>query len=394
VPDAGIDRDTRRVDAPNELDLAALRPTIAPARSYASGSPMTDAHPQDTAAHLLRTIPLFAALDARAVDDLLHMFKAVNFAAGTKFVRQGHAADGAYVLASGHAEALTALPGGGETAVAQLGPGSVIGEMALLDRAVRSATVVARDAVCGWFVERDAFRVLLARQDRAAATLHSRITRTLAQRLRELNARIVATGPDASARPLSTRAAPSPPSRRQCSFDFRAFLPLLPACSGFDAEDIDDLVSRTQVIEIDRGQVLFEQGAPGVSACLVVRGAIEIDHATAKQRQRIGILGPGRLCGILALIEGHAHSLTATARENSVVLEIGQPSFDALFLGVSRTATKFRNAIDRELLQALARTNNHLTRLISQARIRGGRRDTTRANALQCALASTEYRAA
>lgn len=355
---------------------------------------MTDDRLQYTAIELLRTIPLFAALDTRAIDDLLHIFKAVEFAAGTRLVRQGHAADGAYVLASGHAEALTALPGGGETPVAQLGPGSVIGEMALLDRAVRSATVVARDAVCGWFIERDAFRVLLTRQDRAAAVLHTRITRTLAQRLRELNARIVATGPDASARPLSARAASSSPTRGQCSFDFRAFLPLLTACAGLDADDIDDLVSRTQVIEIERGQVLFQQGDPGSAAYVVVRGAIEIDHATVKQRQRIGILGPGRLCGVLALTEGHAHSLTATARENSVVLEIGKPSFDALFLGESRIATRFRNAIDRELLQALARTNNHLTRLISQARIRGGRRETTRANALQCALAGTEYRAA
>jgi hypothetical protein len=86
--------------------------------------------------------------------------------------------------------------------------------------------------------------------------------------------------------------------------------------------------------------------------------------------------------------------LTATARENSVVLEMDKSILNALFLGESRTASRFRDAIDRELLQALARTNNHLTRLISQARIRGGRRDTTRANALQCALASTEYRAA
>jgi len=340
-------------------------------------------------------MPLFSALDTGGIEDLLHILKAVEFAAGTPLVRQGQPADGAYLLASGHAEALTALPGGGQTPVAQLGPGSVIGEMALLDRAVRSATVVARNAVCGWFIERDAFRIMLARRDRGAALLHTRITRTLAQRLRELNARIVATGPDASAHPLGERTTSSSPLRRgECSFDYRAFLPVLPAFTGFHAEDIDDLVKHTHVIEIERGRTLFQQGDPGAAAYIVVRGAIEIDHATAKQRQRIGILGPGRLCGILALIEGHAHSLTATARENSVVLEMDKSTLDALFLGESRTASRFRDAIDRELLQALARTNNHLTRLISQARIRGGRRDTTRANALQCALASTEYRAA
>jgi CRP-like cAMP-binding protein len=104
-----------------------------------------------------------------------------------------------------------------------------------------------------------------------------------------------------------------------------------------------------------------------------VRGAIEITGFHNGQRHRIGILGPGRLCGTLALIEGQRHSMNAAARENTVLLEIGKDAFARLFQGDDRLAARFREAVSQELLQTLARTNNHLTRLVSQARIRGRR---------------------
>ena len=45
-----------------------------------------------------------------------------------------------------------------------------------------------------------------------------------------------------------------------------------------------------------------------------------------------------------------------------------------------------------KLLQALARTNNHLTRLISQARIRGGRQEKKQVEELQQALGAQDCR--
>jgi CRP-like cAMP-binding protein len=112
------------------------------------------------------------------------------------------------------------------------------------------------------------------------------------------------------------------------------------------------------------------------------------------RRHRVGVLGPGRLCGLNALIEGRPHSMSAVVRERATLLEIGKPAFDRLFAGRDRVAARFQNAIAQELLQALARTNNHLTRLISQSRIRGGRKDRKQAEELQHALATEDCRTA
>jgi hypothetical protein len=84
----------------------------------------------------------------------------------------------------------------------------------------------------------------------------------------------------------------------------------------------------------------------------------------------------------------------ARAREHTVLLEIGPASFARLFRGDDRVAGRFQEAINQELLQALARTNNHLTRLVSQARIRGGRKESRQAEDLQRALADQDFRPA
>src|SRR5262249_56447358 len=136
------------------------------------------------AGDFIRTVRLFAGIDSRDVDAFLGLFRPVTFAAGACLVRQGQAADSAYILESGSAEVVTALPGGGETIVTTLEAGSVLGEMALIESATRSATVTARSAVTGYCVERDNFRMLLAQRNQAAFQIQSRIARTLCARLR------------------------------------------------------------------------------------------------------------------------------------------------------------------------------------------------------------------
>src|SRR5690348_6178873 len=89
-------------------------------------------------------IPLFAGIGEDGLDAIARIFQPVRFEPSAYLVRQGQQADGAYLIESGSAELYTALPGGGETAVAALGPGSVLGEMALLESGIRSASVLAR----------------------------------------------------------------------------------------------------------------------------------------------------------------------------------------------------------------------------------------------------------
>lgn len=82
--------------------------------------------------------------------------------------------------------------------------------------------------------------------------------------------------------------------------------------------------------------------------------------------------------------------MSATAREDVTLLEIPRAAFARYTNGEAPGALKFQQAVNQELLQSLARTNNHLTRLISQARIR---LQVRQVDELQRALAEQECRA-
>jgi len=319
----------------------------------------------------VRSVPLFSGLAPPEIESILGISRYVAFAPGTRLMRQGQPADGVLILESGIADVLSALPGGGELTLAKVGAGCVLGEMALLDAGVRSATVVARTPVEGYWIDRDGFRMLLTQRNSAVFTEQGRITLALCARLRELNARIVAREAPTDNAWRHTGRSPPPVRRGACAFDYRVFLPILPVFRGLEAEDWEELTAHAVVLDAPRGAALVEQGAPSAACYVVVRGAIEISTAHGGGRHRIGILGPGRLCGHMGLIDGIPHGATMAARENSTLLEIARREFDRLYNGRERINQKFRDAINRNLLEALAHTNNHLTRLISQARIRG-----------------------
>jgi CRP-like cAMP-binding protein len=349
-----------------------------------------------TAAEIIKGISLFEGLAPSEIEGVLCVCERVRFEPGACLMRQGQPADSAFILESGAVDVMTRLPGGGEAGVATLGPGCVIGEMALLDTGLRSATVVAREPVSGYFLERDGFHMMLAQRNRAAFAIQGRISRTLCRRLRELNARIIASDAPESVAPAAdqTGLPPAVPQRGRSSFDYRAFLPVLPLFRSFSAAEIETFAGLAEVLEAGRGQLLFREGEASTACHVVVRGAVEITGAQDGRRHRVGVLGPGRLCGVFALIEGRPHSMSAVARERATLLEIGKAAFDRLFTGDDRIAAKFQHAINHELLQALARTNNHLTRLISQSRIRGGRQEKKQAEELQRALATEDCRTA
>jgi CRP-like cAMP-binding protein len=298
----------------------------------------------------------------------------VSFAQGARLVRQGEPSRGAFVIGRGAAEARVALPGGGTLAVAELRDGDMFGEMALIERGVCSASVVACSPVEGWFIPRDDFRAMVASRDPAALEIQRKITAVLAARLRALNAK-VRSHPAAEDRPAQEIARITELQERTPSFDWRGFLPILPFFEGFDGYEIDELVSRCRALELPRGTWLFAPGQPATAAFIVVRGAIEVFSRTGNLERRIVVAGPGELVGYLAMLEGNPHSAAARVRESACVLESSAKDFLEIYGGDSATSVSLQHAIHKSLLRSLARTNTQLTRLISHAHLTAAAKD-------------------
>lgn len=304
---------------------------------------------------------------------LLAVAREVSFMKGAELVRQGEASRGCFLIRSGAVEARVALPGGGTLAVARFGDGDMFGEMALIERGVVSATVVAASNVDAWFVNRDDFRALVASRELAALETQRAITRALADRLRGLNARI-SEHPSAEDRAIAEPAPTSDPlaavpRSRRASFDWRAFLPVLPFFEGFDAEETDELASAGKVLELARGAWVFTAGTQASACYLVLRGALEIFTRGSSTQRRVAIAGPGELVGFMAVITGAPRANNARAREDCCLLELPRDAFMEIYSGTSGATVSLHHAIHRSLMRSIARTNTQLTRLISHARL-------------------------
>ena len=319
-------------------------------------------------------------LDSEARDLLFALARPVCHAKGERLTRYGDLSRGAYILEEGAAEATVLLPGGETLTVAKLEAGSVFGEMALVERGTCTATVSASETLTGWFIERDDFRSLVAQRIPAALRIQHALTLTLSDKLRTLNAKVLEVpAPEDKPREKGSEQISDPlakvPRLKQGSFDFKPFLPHLPFFEGFDQSEIAEIVSVSSLLELPRGHAVFLHGKPSTACFIVVRGAVEIRaHHSARER-RMAVLGPGQLLGYMSALERGTHGSDAVVREQALLLEIPSKDFEKLYFGSSPASSRLHRVIQKSLLYSLGQTNRHLTRLISQARLRGAEKE-------------------
>jgi cAMP-dependent protein kinase regulator len=101
----------------------------------------------------LRSVPLFASLSSDERRAIAQHADEIEVPEGTELVRQGEFAYEFFVLEEGTAEVMR----DGER-VAELGPGDFLGEMGIVSKAVRNATVVTTSPTRAIVMTEQAFR--------------------------------------------------------------------------------------------------------------------------------------------------------------------------------------------------------------------------------------------
>ena len=127
----------------------------------------------------LRKSPLFEGLSDEELQKLMDMAEPVSLRAGDVLIRQGEPGDSAYVVIRGEFE-VQKQTGQSLIKIDVRNPGDVVGEMALLSRAPRNATLIAKADGEVLRIPQKAFEILLQSSTTAAmAVLHwvmSRLT--------------------------------------------------------------------------------------------------------------------------------------------------------------------------------------------------------------------------
>jgi CRP-like cAMP-binding protein len=102
----------------------------------------------------LKKIPVFADVDDEELRHIANLMAEVSVPDGKELVREGDYSYDVLVIEEGTAK----VEKSGDT-VAELGPGDVVGEMGVLERAQRNATVIATSpmrlfTLTGWDIRR------------------------------------------------------------------------------------------------------------------------------------------------------------------------------------------------------------------------------------------------
>ena len=140
----------------------------------------------DRIRELLTSVELFAEMNDEEIDDLTLLAQIKKLEKDTCIFHAGDPADAVFVVASGRVKVVITSSDGKEFILTVLGPGQVFGEMALLESAPRSASVVTLSAVEVLVINRSDFQRLLDSNPR----ISQRLMAILSRRLRRANSKM------------------------------------------------------------------------------------------------------------------------------------------------------------------------------------------------------------
>lgn len=199
----------------------------------------------------LARAPLFARLERRSLRKLAELCITRDFEPGSVMISEGDTGLGLFVIVSGRVE-VTMGTGDDTIGLAVMERGDLLGEMALIDDEPRSASAVALEPTRCLLITRNSFQTLAEKDPEIAWCLLP----TLAERIRDLQHRMISTGAVAPQPGDSSDQAPAPP---------------LPSSRGESLAEDED---RDPLLSLVRGQY-----AIAIAAAAGLRGA-----ATALER--------------------------------------------------------------------------------------------------------------
>ena len=141
---------------------------------------------QTNVAELLARVPLLSGLSEAELDRIAQVAVPRSYPKGARVFHEGDRSDACYVIRDGEIRVTREHSDGRAIALATLGPGEIVGELAMLDGEVRSASVEALTDVELLAIAAQDMRGLLERNPEITSKLVIALTR----RVRETNERV------------------------------------------------------------------------------------------------------------------------------------------------------------------------------------------------------------
>lgn len=314
-------------------------------------------------------LPIFEGLDEVTVRAALEAFRIADVEFGMPLMEEGEVDTTMLCVVSGELEIRT-----GQTLLATVGPGAVVGEMSLFGFGMRMATVEALTNAELLLLDRDGYQALVDAGNPVAMLVERHALLQLRARLKETSDRIaeLATG-----HPAGTVAPPrsffqrvsalfggGSGRRATTSLDRAGILRSAPFFKGASEEAIAELVPHTAGVEFSPGSFACREGEAGDELFIVAEGLLDVLINTEDDRvEPLASLEPGDVFGILAMVSGGPRNASCIARTDVACLVLERESWEALSVASSPGGMALRAAVIRCLSDQLAFANARLAQL-------------------------------
>lgn len=316
----------------------------------------------------LADAPLFAGLGDAERAELADAFVPRHFADGAAILVQNERAEGLFLIDTGRVDIGKRLPGGGLAKLAEVGPGEVIGDIALIGRDLRrSAMGIARGPVATWYLPADQFRAALARLRPASLQLQAELGRLIA-------GRVVAKAADIAALLVAEPGAFTPRPRRGLApvieegFTPEAFLAKLPCCAAMTPAQRLAFWNAGERIEAPADTDLAPVGGAADRVWLVVRGAVRSALPHRGGIYQLTVTGPGQLVGIAAMLAGSTHDRLLRTSEQATLLAFDRATFAEMIATGDALSRELGASVNADLVTALDALDQVEARILAMRR--------------------------
>ena len=235
----------------------------------------------------LKVLPLLSSFDEVILGQLLNTLELKSLTPGELMIEEGEEADGVYWLSAGQVEVTRRNQDKETITLAQLYSGSIIGEMGLITKSPRVATVTAMTDTQTIVLPSQAYALL----DAYSETVHQTLSHLVGRRMLE----------------NLTKFSPV----------FKALPP----------QAHPDLLSEFKAKVVPAGEVLLRQGKPGRGLYLILDGLVQVEQLGSIQSKW---LREGDIFGEISLVYDSPVSATCTAARRSLLYVLAPERFKEL----------------------------------------------------------------
>ena len=235
--------------------------------------------------------PLFSSIGRSGLRAMIEVFEVATVPQGTVVIEEGTGGAEAYIVARGELEvSRTVESSGDKLLLARLTGGALFGEMALLSRAPRAASVVACRPSILLVGRKDALDAVAEREPEVAVELATHCRRRMVQNL-------VRTSPTLSA--VQSHGRPA-------------------------------LVGRFETRVYEKGEKLIAEGNNPTGLHLIASGEVAVVRVESGEPFVLATLGPGDIVGEVALVLRRSSSADVVAVHPTVTLHLATEKFMSL----------------------------------------------------------------